>query len=377
MKVKVQGIDLGILFPVILLLAVSVLMVFSTTAMLTSSSAPAALVKSANVYIRSHLFHMILGLVAAYLVMLLPLDKIEKYAPYLFAGLLLMLVIVLVPGVGVVAGGARRWIDLKVLRFQPGEFMKLAIVVFISAYMAKHQDRVNELVRGIFIPLGLTAITVLLLLLEPDFGSTSVILLLVIAILLLGGVSLLYLLGLGAVVSCLLATLIALSPYRLKRFTAFLDPFQDPSKSGYQLIQSLIAVGSGGITGVGLGASEQKLFYLPAAHTDFIYAVIAEELGFIGALGVLLLYLLILIRGMRVCRHTKSWPFASILAGGLTLLICLPAFLNIAVVTGLLPTKGMVLPLISYGGSAMIMNLLAVGLLLKLSLLIHSADNHE
>ena len=281
-----------------------------------------------------------------------------------------LLAIVLIPHVGHTSGGAQRWLLLGPMRVQPGELCKLAVLFYFSTYIGRQHQKMLRFLPGVAIPFLILGVYALLLLLEPDFGSTVVIVLVVLGQLFcFARISHLITVGLSA--SAGLVALVAISPYRLQRFLAFLDPFNDPSRSGYQLIQSLIAVGSGGTFGVGLGAGKQKLGYLPAAHTDFIYAVIAEELGLLGALAVLALYLLIFFRGLAISSRLTANPFLSSLALGCTLLTVIPALLNIAVVVGMLPTKGLVLPLVAYGGTAMIVHLSAVGMLVKLSSLEH------
>jgi cell division protein FtsW len=277
-----------------------------------------------------------------------------------------LLLITLIPGIGHVAGGARRWLILGPLRIQPGEIAKLCTVIYFASYIDRHQDKMRTFVGGVLIPLLVLSLFASLLLLEPDFGSTVVILSVVFCQLFLV-CRLRHMAGVGLALVSALSVLVIFSPYRMKRFISFLDPFNNAASSGYQLIQSLIAVGSGGVSGTGLGSGKQKLYYLPAAHTDFIFAVIAEELGIMGALFVLGLFLVILVRGLGIARRLQDKPYLASLALGCTLLMVVPALLNMGVVLGLLPTKGMVLPLVAYGGTAMIVHLAALGILLRLS----------
>ncbi len=354
-------IDRWLVAAVFVLLAISLLMVFSTTAVTAAQSEG-----SQTALVRRHLLHVLVGLVIFLLFARLnPFSLYRAGAPLLGCGLLLLL-LVLVPQLGHAAGGAQRWFQFGALRVQPGELAKLIVVIYFAAYIDRHHRRMMSFVPGVAIPFAILGLFAALLLAEPDFGSTVVIVLVVLGQLFFVA-RLSHLAGVGVAAACAFAVLVVSSPYRLKRFLAFLDPFNDPARSGYQLIQSLIAVGSGGLFGAGLGAGKQKLYYLPAAHTDFIFAVIAEELGMLGALGVLLIFVLILCRGLAISRRLVGSPYLCSLALGCTLLMVVPAMLNFAVVLGLLPTKGLVLPLVAYGGTAMIVHLAAVGMLVRLS----------
>ncbi len=356
-----RRIDTWLIVPVVILLALGLLMVFSTTAISHDTSeghATALLVR--------HILHMALGLLALICCYSLDPRLLYKISIPLMLFTFILLVAVLVPGIGHDAGGARRWLSIGPLRIQPGEIAKFVFILYLASYIDRHKQQMSGFLHGAVIPFFVVAAAGSLLLLEPDFGST-VILMSVVFFQLLTASRLSHLLGLGICGLVMLGTLAVTSPYRMRRITVFLDPFRDPSASGYQLIQSLIAVGSGGVAGQGLGAGKQKLFYLPAAHTDFIYAVIAEELGFIGALAVLVLFLIIAYRGVQIAKRLSVEPFLSSLALGVTLIIVLPALLNMGVVIGLFPTKGLVLPLVAYGGTAMIVHLAAFGVLLRLS----------
>lgn len=356
-----QRSDPWLLFAVALLLGVSFLMVYSTTAVFSQQQfgSPTAMLKK-------HLFHMLLGLTSMYVCSRIPLKMLYKVSAPLLLFAIVLLVAVLIPGLGAAAGGAQRWLALGPLRLQPGEIAKVAMILFIASYIHRHQSSFGSFKTGIVVPMGILGVLALLLLAQPDFGSTAVIAIVVLCQLFLAARFLHFCL-VGLLCSVLGGVLIFVSPYRLKRLITFLDPFQDPTGAGYQLIQSLIAVGAEGMSGAGLGASKQKLFYLPAAHTDFIFAVIAEELGLLGGIFVLALFLLVLWRGLDLANALSDKVFPCALVLGLTLLLVLPALLNMGVVLGLLPTKGLVLPLIAYGGTAMIVNLSVFGLLLSAS----------
>jgi cell division protein FtsW len=234
----------------------------------------------------------------------------------------------------------------------------------MAGFFARHESRIPSFIHGIVKPFLLVGMVAALLLMQPDFGSSAVIIVVVLAMALASGVRLGYMGLCSVVVALILGILVAISPYRMMRVVSFLSPFSDASGKGYQLIQSLIAVGSGEVWGVGLGSSQQKLFFLPAAHTDFIFAVISEELGFVGGLCIIAAFLVILWRGLLLAKGVRGDTFLFALAVGLTMMIVAPALLNVGVVIGVLPTKGMVLPLVGYGGSSLMACMAVVGLLI-------------
>lgn len=317
-------------------------------------------------FFRRHLIYLFAGLLAGTLVSRVRHEVLERAAYWFLLGAFLLLILVMVPGVGVVRNNARRWIDLGIVSFQPAELAKIAVVIYLARSMARKGERMTSFLNGVMPHLVTVGATVLLIVRQPDFGTAAIIMVLMLLMLHAGGARTRHLaaLSVGGAVAGVLAVLS--SGYRSERVTCFLDPWQDPQGCGFQLVQSLIAFGSGGITGVGLGQSQQKLFYLPEGHTDFIFALIGEELGLWGAMLVLGLFTLFAVRGFRIAiRHPD--PFASLLAFGLTLTIVVAAFVNIGVVTGLLPTKGLALPFLSYGGSALIVSLVQVGILSALS----------
>lgn len=343
------------------LVAFSILMIYSTTALQSRE-----LFGSDTALLTRHVFYVMLGCAGFYFASRLNVNFIARYSFLLVLISFLLLLCLFVPGIGEASGGAMRWIRFGPLRFQPGEIGKLGLVAYLSAYIGRHHSRMGGFAAGIIRPFFIVSMFSFLLLLQPDFGTT-VVLFLVVFFQLLTLVRFRYLFALGAAGLLAVMLLVATSPYRMRRLTSFTDPFSDPSKSGYQLIQSLIAVGSGGLSGSGLGGGKQKLYYLPAAHTDFLFAVIAEELGLVGCVAVIGLFVGFGYFGFRVTRRLVDDPFRCSLALGCTLLIVVPAALNIGVVTGLLPTKGLVLPFLAYGGTAMIVNMITVGLLVSLA----------
>ncbi len=279
---------------------------------------------------------------------------------------LLLLAATLVPGLGRTVNGSRRWLRLGLLSFQPSELAKVALVIYLSYYIVKKGERIRDFMNGITPAYVVAGVFMATAVFQPDFGTTMTIALVTGIMLFAGGANVLHL---GATVLAGLPFIymaVFHTAYRARRIFSFLDPWADPQGSGHQIIQSFLAFGSGGIFGRGLGEGRQKLLFLPERHSDFIYAVIGEELGLIGALVVLALFLFLLWRGMRIALAANE-RFSRLLAFGITLLVCLQALMNMAVVTGLFPTKGIALPLVSYGGSSMVITLGALGVLLNIS----------
>lgn len=274
--------------------------------------------------------------------------------------------LVFVPGVGHLAGGAQRWIGLGIINFQPAEFAKLAVCIYLSDYLSR---KIKDIKKGsmlVFIPpLFIIGVICVLLLVQPDLGSTAFITLITGLIFFLAGFRLIYVVSAVIAALPIFYFLVIRVPYRLSRVTAYLNPWDDPQGSGFQMIQSLLAFGLGGVQGVGLGQSTQKLFYLPSGYNDFIFAIVGEELGLIGALGILALYLVIFFSGMRIAANTQN-DFKRLLVSSLTLLIVFQALVNMMVATGLVPTKGLPLPFLSYGGTSLVINMVGTGLLLSL-----------
>jgi cell division protein FtsW len=309
---------------------------------------------------------IVLGVIAATVTSRIPSAQLRRIAYPLLVVAVVMLVAVLVPGIGARRSGAQRWFPLGPLSFQPTEIAKLAVVLYLAASIVRKGERVRELVFGVMPHLVLVGLIAGLSLLEPDFGTAALVTAILFAMLFVGGARVGHLGLLCSAVVPVLAWVVVIQPYRLARVLTFLDYTKDPQGMGFQLLQSLISFGSGGVSGVGLGQSEQKMFFLPAAHTDFIFSVIGEEFGLVGACVVVALFVVVGARGLRIAaRHPD--PFASLLAFGTTVLIVLQGALNIGVVLGCLPTKGLALPFISYGGSAMMIVLAEVGVLLALA----------
>lgn len=312
--------------------------------------------------------YLFAGLIVAILLMRVDSALWERWSGSLLALCFFMLSIVLIPGIGHSVNGSRRWLALGPIGIQVSELAKLIMILYVSGYLVRQGESVRQHIFGFIKPMVILGFVAVLLLMEPDFGATVVIAGTVMAMLFLAGVKLRYYISLLCVVICSLAVLAISSPYRVARLTAFLNPWADQFNSGYQLTQSLIAFGRGGWFGVGLGDSIQKLFYLPEAHTDFLFAVLAEEWGMLGVLMVLALYTILVIRGFTIghTAHTQNRFFAAFTAYGLTFWLGLQAAINMGVNSGLLPTKGLTLPMLSYGGASIMVNCIVIALLLRI-----------
>ena len=317
-------------------------------------------------YLIRHIVSVVLGVTGMLIVMRSRARLWEYLGPYLLLIGIALLVLVLIPGIGVRVNGSSRWLSLGVVNLQPSELMKLFMVVYAAGYLARKQEELRFFTQGILMLSIVLAVIGMLLLQEPDLGSVVVISLTVFVMLFLGGVKFWHFTAVAAAGLGGMALLTYVSPYRMARFTGFLDPWADPFNTGFQLTQALIAFGRGEWLGVGLGASIQKMFYLPAAHTDFLFAVLAEELGLLGVLGVMALFAIIVWRAFRIARRAEinGQVYAARLAQGIGLLLGMQAMINMGVNMGALPTKGLTLPFVSYGGSSMVVSCLAAGLLL-------------
>jgi cell division protein FtsW len=365
--------DVSLAWTALLLLAIGLVMVYSAS--IASAEATAQTGYRPYYFLMRHAAFLAVGLAAGFVAFQVPMKAWRALAPWLFIAGIVLLVLVLVPGIGRVVNGSRRWISLVVINIQPSEFVKLAIVLYAASYavrkaafMHAEQPLRQTLVRG-FLPLF--AIMVMiggLLLMEPDFGALVVIVAIGFGMLFLGGLDWRLLVGLTALLPFALGAILVAAPYRLQRLTAFLDPWSDPQGKGYQLSHSLIAFGRGEFFGVGLGASVEKLMYLPEAHTDFLLAVLAEELGFAGVAVVVALFMWFIYRAYAIGRQAArlAQPFAALVAQGIGLWIGVQTFINIGVNVGLLPTKGLTLPLMSFGGSSIVASCVAVAILLRI-----------
>jgi len=312
--------------------------------------------------------YVILGILVVLIVVRIRIKFWYKISSVLLVGSLFLLVLVLVPGLGHSVNGSTRWISFGPIGLQVSELAKMAIVLYLSGYLVRRNEEVRTQISGFIKPMIVLGLMAGLLLLEPDFGATSVIMLTALVMMFLGGVRLWQFVILLVCVFVAMGVLAIASPYRLLRLTTFLNPWAHQFNSGYQLTQSLIAFGRGGILGVGLGGSIQKLFYLPEAHTDFLFAVLAEELGFIGVLGVICIYVVLIWRALLIGRRAQlaKLYFSGFSAYGFATWLGMQAFVNIGVNSGILPTKGLTLPLLSYGGSSMLVLFVVIAILLRI-----------
>ena len=356
-----RPVDRWLLGSVLVLVGLGVVMVFDASFFVGQErfGSPYALV-------RRHVMFVLVATAMVAWILRFDVRRLERWAyPALIASILL-LVLTLVPGVGQVRGGARRWLSLVVISFEPSEFLKPAFALYLARSLVRKRAKMGSFTYGVLPHLIVAAVPIVLLLAQPDFGAAMVVGALTVGMLFAGGARAAHLGGLCLAALPGIFALIWFKPYRWARLTAFLDPWGDAQNKGFQLVQSLIAFGSGGIFGAGLGNGNQKLFYLPEGHTDFIFALIGEELGFAGAAIVLGCFAIIAMRGFRIAARSHD-DFSSLVAFGLTFLLVVQAAMNIGVVVGLLPTKGLPLPFVSYGGSSMMATGLTVALLLGLS----------
>jgi cell division protein FtsW len=318
-------------------------------------------------FLKKHLLFLGLGMVAAGFAMRTELKLLEKFAFPLLALAFLMLLAVFVPHFGMRINGARRWLNLFVTTFQPVEAVTLILVVYVASYLVRHRENVETKFLGLFKPVLVAGLIVLLLLAQPDFGSATLVIAVTIAMVWLGGARPIFLFLMGLPLMPLLYVAATGESYRMKRLTSFMDPWKDPFNDGFQLTQSLMAIGRGEWTGVGLGSSVLKLSYLPEAHTDFIFAVIGEELGLAGVVLVISLFGLAVGRGLYLGLKgvEVGQRFAGYVAFGISLMLAMQAIVSVGVNLGALPTKGLTLPLISYGGSSMVLTCAMAGVLLR------------
>jgi len=365
--------DVSLAWSALLLLAFGLVMVYSAS--IATAEASAHTGYRAWYFLARHAAFLAVGLAAAFVAFQVPVKVWQRGAIWLFIGGALLLVLVLIPGIGKSVNGSKRWLSLLIVNIQPSEFMKLAVILYAASYAVRkaaflhaEQPLRQTLLRG-FAPLSVVMVLIGgLLLLEPDFGAFVVILAIAFGILFIGGLDWRLFLGLAVLLPVALAAILIAAPYRVQRLTNFMDPWADPLHKGYQLSHSLIAFGRGEWLGVGLGSSVEKLLYLPEAHTDFLLAVIAEELGFVGVTAVIALFAWVLFRAYAIGRQAArlSRPFAALVAQGIGVWIGVQAFINMGVNMGVLPTKGLTLPLLSFGGSGIVINCIAIAVLLRI-----------
>jgi len=353
--------DRTLLAVTMILALVGLVMVFSASAIVAGNR-----FQDPGFYLKRQVAWLALGVLLMHLASHIDYTFWKKLSIPILACTLVLLVIVLVPSFGLSAKGARRWLPLGPISMQPAEMVKLVAVMYLAAYLSKKSDRITSFRNGLLPPLIVIGLLSGLVLLEPDLGTVVVLGFVTIGMCFLGGARLSHLMGLGLCAIPAALALVLGSSYRRQRLMTFLAPWKDPSDSGFQITQSFLAFGSGGSFGVGLGEGKQKLYFLPEAHTDFVLALIGEELGLIGTATVVLLFAFFVWRGVQISARARE-PFGRYLGMGITLLVGVQALVNAAVVTGLLPTKGLTLPFVSYGGSSLVVSLVGVGILLSIS----------
>jgi len=352
--------------PDFLLFASALLLVSLGLVMVYSASSVMAMAETGDPlhYVKRQLVGVIVGTVAMLFLMQIDYRIYQRLANVGVALAYLLLVVVLIQGAEI--GGSRRWINLGLVNLQPSELSKLALVNFIAAYAASRPHDMKRFWRGLVPPLMVTAVFFALIMLEPDFGTAASITGTALIMLFACGARVLHLFGVGAAAVPLLGVMVWREPYRMERILSFRDPWADPMDTGWNIIQSLLAIGTGGLFGLGLGSSRQKFFYLPEQHTDFIFAILSEELGFLGSSVTVLLFFLLAWRGFRIALRAPDL-FGCFMAVGITSMIILQAVLNIGVVSGILPVTGVTLPFISFGSSSLVVSLAGVGILLNIS----------
>jgi cell division protein FtsW len=353
--------DYILLIVTLSILAIGIVMVYSASAVLSMHEHGESFY-----FVKRQLLFAVLGILAMITTMNVSYLSWKPYAKW---GLLIgfaLLVIVLIPGIGVIRGGARSWLGIASFGIQPSEFMKMAMILFLAKRLSDDSTLITEFRQGLMPPLAIMGAALGLIMLQPDLGTGVVLVGASILIIYSAGARIAHLGGLALVGVAGLVGLILAAPYRMKRITGFLDPWQDPLGTGYQIIQSLYAIGPGGFVGLGLGMSRQKYSYLPEPQTDFIFSIIGEELGFIGGALVIVLFALLVWRGMRIA-ITAPDTFGSLLAVGIVGMIAVQVIINIGVVIGMFPVTGITLPMISYGGSSLTLMLTSIGILLNIS----------
>jgi cell division protein FtsW len=355
----------------LLLLGLGLVMVFSASGVLASDK-----YHDPAFFLKKQLIYAVIGVVLMLVVRRIPYQMYNRLVYIILLISLILLILVLIPGIGVRIRSASRWIKFGPLVIQPSEFAKLAIIIFLAYSMARKQEKIRYFSIGFLPHLVVAGIFILLIEKEPDFGTAMALAGITFLMLFVGGTRLTHILLVVLSASPLVVYVILKNKMRLERVVTFIDPWKYAQESGYQLVHSLYAIGSGGFWGLGIGKSREKLFYLPDSHTDFIFSIMAEELGFLGVVTVLSLFVILILRGLIISLRAQD-NFGAYLAMGLTALIGLQAAINMAVVSGLMPTKGLSLPFLSYGGSSLLVNMIAVGILLNISSQTQSQEPKE
>ncbi|UII57318.1 stage V sporulation protein E [Cytobacillus spongiae] len=343
------------------LLTVGLIMVYSASAVWAEYK-----FEDSFFFAKRQLLFACVGIVAMFFIMNIDYWTWRTWSKVILIICFVLLVVVLIPGIGNERNGSRSWIGVGAFSIQPSEFMKLAMIAFLAKFLSENQKLITSFKKGLIPSLGIVFVAFGMIMLQPDLGTGTVMVGTSVVMIFIAGARISHFVGLGMVGLLGFVGLVISAPYRMKRITSFLDPWEDPLGSGFQIIQSLYAIGPGGLFGLGLGQSRQKFFYLPEPQTDFIFAILSEELGFIGGSFVLLLFSLLLWRGIRIALGAPDL-FGSFLAVGIIAMVAIQVMINIGVVTGLMPVTGITLPFLSYGGSSLTLMLMAIGVLLNIS----------
>jgi len=360
--VKTRGrFDFILLIVALGLVGIGIVMVYSTSAILAGDR-----FGDPYYFLKRQAIYGGVGFLFMMAMMFVPYGLLKRFAYPLFIVSVLLLIAVLIPGIGHRAGGAMRWLKIGGFTFQPSEFAKLGLIIFLAYFLTKKEEKIRSFSFGFLPTVLLSGLVIALLLKEPDFGAALFLTLMVFILLFISGARVIYLAGAFLLSAPVVYLLLMNAEYRYKRLIGFIRPWEDPTGASFQIIQSFLSFGSGGLFGLGLGEGRQKLFFLPAPHTDFIFSIIGEELGLVGALGVVVLFFILAFRGIQIGISIPD-KFGSYLALGITLMISLQTVINMGVVLGLLPTKGLTLPFVSYGGTSLIANFIGLGILLHLS----------
>ncbi len=358
---RVEGYDMIVLMMAVILTCFGVVMVYSASSVMAAKK-----FHDGFFFLKRQSLYALMGFAGMAVLMHVDYHVWKRWAVPLFFTCFILMLVVFVPGIGGTAKGASRWIRLPGFNFQPSELAKVALIIYMAYSLEKRQDKLKQFMSGFFPYLLILGVFIAVLLAQHDMGAALTMFTVAIVMLFAAGTKVQYILGMGVVALPGVCFLVLTKAYRMRRITAFLDPWQDPTDAGFQIIQSWLALGTGGLIGQGLGEGKQKLFYLPEAHTDFILSVLGEEMGFVGVIVIASMFLLLVQRSIRVAIAAED-NFGRFLAFGIAVLLGLEAFTNMAVVTGMLPTKGLALPFLSYGGSSLIISLCAVGILLNVS----------
>ena len=351
----------------ILLISIIVISLFGVI-MIYSASYVWALYKFNDAYrfVKMQGLFLVVGFVIMYVTLKIPYTKYLNKANVIFGICFILLILVLIPGIGTVRNGSRSWFGIGSFGIQPSEFTKLGMIIFTSKYLSRNEKELRDIKRGVLPILVILMLVFGLIMLQPDFGTGVIIVMSIVVLLFVSGVKMGFFVKIGFLGLLGIAGLIVVAPYRLKRILSFIDPWSDPLGSGFQIIQSLYAIGPGGLLGLGFGNSIQKHFYLPEPQTDFIFSIISEEFGFMGVVIVASLFMVIIYRGFRISKNCEN-RFGKYLAFGITFQLAFQTLLNLMVVVGLIPVTGVTLPFLSYGGSSLLITMLGMSILLNIS----------